>query len=79
MALPHPNPFQIWEVPVTAAKTAFNLVLIRPVFIGELHRLKSMLTGEDLKDIISELAKEEASSKIFFPFMERIWISEQGA
>ncbi|KIH59081.1 hypothetical protein ANCDUO_10703 [Ancylostoma duodenale] len=55
---------EIWEIPVTAAKTDFNLVLIRPRFIGELHHLKSRMTGEDLKDILNELLRTEARLKL---------------
>ncbi|EYB83476.1 hypothetical protein Y032_0334g2827 [Ancylostoma ceylanicum] len=59
---------EIWEIPVIAAKTAFNLVLIRPRFIGELQRLKTRMTGEDLKDILHELLNTESKKhKILLP------------
>ncbi|RCN51454.1 hypothetical protein ANCCAN_02405 [Ancylostoma caninum] len=67
---------EILEIPVTAAKTAFNLVLIRPIFIGELQRLKSMMTGEDLKDILNELLRTEAPKNLeegVIPPIEAIW------
>ncbi|KAK5979094.1 hypothetical protein GCK32_019411 [Trichostrongylus colubriformis] len=64
---------EIWEVPLEAGQLQFNLCLIRPRFIGEIVRLKSQISGEDLKDILDELLKTESKQhKILLPVFSLI-------
>ncbi|KAK6742171.1 hypothetical protein RB195_009812 [Necator americanus] len=61
---------EVWEIPTMATETVFNLVLIRPTFIGELLRLKRRLTGEDLTDILNGLARAKSNVyKLLIPIL----------
>ncbi|KJH46273.1 hypothetical protein DICVIV_07660 [Dictyocaulus viviparus] len=47
----------IWEVPLRASTFQFHLCLIRPRFLGDIVKLKSRLSGQDLRDIFEELLR----------------------
>ncbi|KAK6014076.1 hypothetical protein OSTOST_20575 [Ostertagia ostertagi] len=59
---------EIWEIPLEAERTRFNLCLIRPRFIGEIVKLKFRILGEDLKDILDGLLKAKSEKhRILLP------------
>ncbi|CAJ0599518.1 unnamed protein product [Cylicocyclus nassatus] len=64
----HMHQCEILEVPVKAEKTTFGVILIRPIFIGELHNLRRDMEGEDLHDILQGLAETKSKPyKVVLP------------